>query len=306
MQEGVPFKVDEIEAGVWDAGQIQARRRRLGAAAGADRLGVAIIEVEPGCRSTPPHSHVDEDEVFLVLAGSGLSYQSSGSRDARTYEIGVDDVLLHPSSGDAHTLIAGDDGLAVLVVAEGSRTGLTWLPRTRQFWIGRRWTPPDSPSPFVADSQLEPLELPEPTAERPPTIRNLADLPLSEGSIGQLAYATRDAREMGSRQLVLATDAMPPNTHNTELHFHSAREECWYVRGGSGVARIGEDAYELGPGSFLLRRANTGIGHRIEVGSEGMDLVTMGDLIPGDVCVYPELGTFKPARGVELPLTELP
>jgi hypothetical protein len=27
----------------------------------------------------------------------------------------------------------------------------------------------------------------------------------------------------------------------------------------------------------------------------------LGDLIPGDVCVYPEKRTFRPARGVELP-----
>ena len=57
----------------------------------------------------------------------------------------------------------------------------------------------------------------------------------------------------------------------------------------------------LRAGSFWLRRENTGVGHRIEVGPEGMELVTMGDLIPGDVVVYPEKRTFKPARGLELP-----
>ena len=94
---------------------------------------------------------------------------------------------------------------------------------------------------------------------------------------------------------------MPPNTHNTELHFHSAREEAWFVRGGRGIARLGEDAHELRAGSFWLCRENPGVGHRIEVGPDGMQLVTMGDLIPGDVCVYPEKRTFKPARGLELP-----
>jgi len=301
MDHGLPIHIDDVEAGSWHHGELRARRRRLGAAANAERLGVAIIEIEAGSRSTPPHSHVDEDEVFLVLDGSGLSYQSAGSDDARAYEIGVDDVLWHPSGGDAHTLIADDDGLTVLVVAEGSRTGLTWLPRTRQFWIGRRWSPPDMPPPFAADAELGPLEVPEPTAERPPTIRNLADLTVEEGRIGQLAYATRDVREMGSRRLVLATDAMPPDTHNTDLHFHSAREECWFVRAGGGTARVGDDAFDLRAGSFWLRRANGGIGHRIEVGPDGMDLVTMGDLIPGDVCAYPEKGTVKLARGVEIP-----
>jgi uncharacterized cupin superfamily protein len=301
MPDELPIHIDDVRSRRWDYGEIGTTRRRLGAAAGAIRLGIALIEIDPGKRSTPPHSHADEDEAFLVLAGTGLSYQSSGPDDVRTYAIGVDDLLWHPANGDAHTLIAGEDGLTVLVAAEGSRTNITYLPRTGQFWLGPAWTPATSAHPFEADAELGPLELPEPVRERPPTIRNLADLPVTEGRDGQLAYATRDVRQMGSERLVLAQDEMPPDTHNTELHFHSAREEAWFVRSGHGIARLGEEAHPLETGSFWLCRANTGVGHRIEVGAEGMQLITIGDLIPGDVCVYPEKQTFKPARGVELP-----
>ena len=189
----------------------------------------------------------------------------------------------------------------MLVAAEGSRTNITYLPRTKQFWLGPAWSPADSAHPFDADAALGPLELPEPTRQRPPTIRNLAELPLQEGRDGRLAYATRDARQIGSDKLVLAQDEMPPDTHNTELHFHSAREEAWFVQSGHGTARLGEEAHPLREGSFWLRTENTGMGHRVEVGSDGMQLVTIGDLIPGDVCVYPEKRTIKPARGVELP-----
>jgi len=301
MPADLPIHIDDVPRSRWEFGEIGASRRRLGVATGAKRLGVALIEIDPGKRSTPPHSHADEDELFLVLAGSGLSYQSSGSKDVRAYPIGVDDLLWHRAGGDAHTLIAGESGLTALVVAEGSRTHITYLPRTRQFWLGPRWSPADTPPPFVADERLGSLDLPEPSAERPPTIRNLSELTLSEGREGRLAYATRDAREMGSDKLVLAQDEMPPETHNTDLHFHSAREEAWFVRRGSGIARLGEVGYPLRAGSFWLCRENTGVGHRIEVGAEGMQLVTMGDLIPGDVCVYPEKRTFRPATGVELP-----
>ena len=190
----------------------------------------------------------------------------------------------------------------MLVVAEGSRTNITWLPRdeavlARPALVAgatrRRRSPP---TPRSARSSSR-----RPTAERPPTIRNLADLPLDEGREGRLAYATRDVRDMGSRRLVLAQDAMPPDTHNTDLHFHSAREEAGSCAAGAGSLGSATTRHELRPGSFWLRRENTGVGHRIEVGPEGMDLVTMGDLIPGDVVVYPEKRTFKPARGVELP-----
>ncbi|HEY2603262.1 MAG TPA: hypothetical protein VGI67_17015 [Thermoleophilaceae bacterium] len=301
MPEPPPIHIDEVKSHRWDAGEIGATRRRLGVAGGAKRLGVALIEIDPGKRSTPPHSHADEDELFLVLAGSGLSYQTSARGDVRTYAIGVDDLLWHPSNGDAHTLIAGDEGLTVLVAAEGTRNHVTYLPRTGQFWLGPVWSPAGSSQPFSADAELGPLELPEPSAERPPTIRNLADLPLEEGREGRLAYATRGSHQLGANKLVLAQDEMPADTHNTDLHFHSAREEAWFVRGGSGIARLGEEGYPLRAGSFWLSPENTGVGHRIEVGPDGMQLVTMGDLIPGDVCVYPEKRTFRPARGVEIP-----
>jgi uncharacterized cupin superfamily protein len=302
MPEGLPIHVDDVPRERREAGEIATTRRRLGAAAGAKRLGVALIEIDPGARSSPPHSHADEDEAFLVLAGGGLSYQCSEPGDARTYEVGVDDLLWHPANGDAHALIAGDEGMTVLVAAEGSRTNITYLPRTGQFWLGPRWTPADTPHPFAADAELGPLELPEPTAERPPTIRNLADLPLEEGREGRIAYATRGTFAMGADKLVLAQDEMPPDTHNTDLHFHTAREEAWFVRSGSGIARLGEDAHEVRPGSFWFARENTGVGHRVEVGPEGMQLVTIGDLIPGDICIYPEKRTFRPGRGFELPL----
>ena len=302
MPDDLPIHIDDVPSSRWEFGEIGAARRRLGVATGAKRLGVALIEIDPGRRSTPPHSHADEDELFLVLAGSGLSYQTSGPQDARTYAIGVDDLLWHPAGGDAHTLIAGESGLTVLVVAEGSRTHVTYLPRTHQFWLGPRWSPADTPH-SVRRRRARSARSSFPS--RPPSGRprsaTSAELTLNEGREGRLAYATRDARDMGSDKLVLAQDEMPPETHNTDLHFHSAREEAWFVRSGSGIARLGEDGYPLRAGSFWLCRENTGVGHRIEVGPEGMQLVTMGDLIPGDVCVYPEKRTFRPARGVELP-----
>jgi uncharacterized cupin superfamily protein len=262
---------------------------------------VAIIEIDPGRRSTPPHCHADEDEAFLVLAGSGLSWQRSPAGEVRTYAVGVDDLVLHRANREAHTLVAGPEGLTVLVVAEGSRTNITHLPRTNQFWLGPAWSPADTPNPFEADAALAPLEIPEPTAERPPTVRNLADLPLHEGREGRLAWATRDLRDMGSDRLVIAHDDMPPGAHTTDLHFHTRTEEAWLVREGGGIARLGEDAHELRAGSFWLAREDTGVGHRIEVGPDGMSLLTMGDLAPGDVVVYPEKRTWRPARGVELP-----
>ena len=73
------------------------------------------------------------------------------------------------------------------------------------------------------------------------------------------------------------------------------------VRSGHGVARPGGKARPLQSGSFWQCPQDTGVGHPIEVGANGMQLLSIGNLIPGDVCVYPEKRTFKTARGVELP-----
>lgn len=297
-----PLHADDVPEQRWEAGELAATRRRLGDAAGCHRLGVAIIAVDPGRRSTPPHSHADEEEVFFVLEGSGLSWQSSGARDVRTYAIRAGDFVVHPAGGDAHTLIAGDAGLTVLVVAEGSRTHITWLPRTRQFWLGPRWSPGDSPPPFAADAEAGPLPVPEPTTERPPTIRNLDELALSAGTKGRFAWATRDARGCGGRRLVLAHDAMPADTFTTARHFHTTREEAFYVLAGGGAARIGDAAHDLRPGSFFVRPPDSGVPHRIEVGPDGMELLTMGDLVPADLCVYPDSGKVRIASGVWVPI----
>ncbi|MEA2126475.1 MAG: hypothetical protein QOI80_3257 [Solirubrobacteraceae bacterium] len=294
-----PIHIDDVTPQRWEVGELAATRWRLGAAAAARTIGVAVIAIDPGKRATPPHSHADEEEQVFVLEGGGLSYQTAGSKDARAYEIRSGDFLWHPAGGDAHTLIAGPDGLKVLIVAEGSRTNITYLPRTKQFWLGPRWSPADSPPPFVADARLDPLAIPEP-AERPASIKHLDELELHEGRDGELAYATRHLTTKEEAQLVLAHDRMPPDTHTTELHFHSTREEAWYVLSGSGHARLGGERFALRPGSFFLRRPNGGVGHRIEVGPEGMDLLTMGDLVGGDLWVYPERNTVHLAKGVEV------
>lgn len=296
-----PIRVDEVPRHSWNAGEIQATRRRLGAATGAARLGVAIIDIAPGARSTPPHSHADEDELFFVLEGGGLSWQSSGSKDVRTYEIGEGDLLFHASNGDAHTLIAGDDGLQVLVLAEGSRTNITYLPRTRQFWLGPRWSPADSAPPFVADAELGPLEVPPPTPERPSAIVALADCPATTEHNGRSRTTYRvPSRAAGCERLVLAVDELEPGARSCVMHWHTVREECFLVLEGTGSAQIGEARHELGPGSFFLRPADTGIPHAIDAGPEGLRYVTMGDLLPGDLCFYPDSNKVSLGRGLNV------
>ena len=44
---------------------------------------------------------------------------------------------------------------------------------------------------------------------------------------------------------------LPPGRESTEHHYHDADEEFLYVLSGRGIARIGDDSFDIGPGDFM-------------------------------------------------------
>src|SRR5579862_6687304 len=94
---------DDVEWTRIDNGPLRGMRQRLGAAAGATRAGLSRYRMGPGERAMPAHVHADEEEIFYVLAGSGLSWQ-----DGRTYAVSAGDCLVHLAAKEAHTIVAGD------------------------------------------------------------------------------------------------------------------------------------------------------------------------------------------------------
>src|SRR3954452_5044215 len=113
---------------------MRATFRALGRAAGASAVGVARIDVEPGCRPGPVHQHSSEEEIFFVLEGSGLAWN-----DGAVHEIGPGDTLVYLPGGPLHTLIAGDEGLSVLAYGENHAPALVRLPRAGMVRRGEVW-----------------------------------------------------------------------------------------------------------------------------------------------------------------------
>ena len=113
----------------------------------------------------PVHVHGDEEELFYVLAGEGLSWQ-----DGRTYAVRQGDCILHRPGAEAHTIAGAGEGLDVLAFGSGSDTGVTWLPRAGAWWLEPRWLPAGGPDPFAAEAAAAPLELPAPQPDHPPSI----------------------------------------------------------------------------------------------------------------------------------------
>ena len=99
--------------------------RELGGAAGSSAVGVSLHRDRAGRAHGPVHVQLgSEEEIFFVLGGSGLAWI-----DGAVHEIGAADTLVYLAEGPAHTLVAGDDGLAVLSFGENADPPLVRLPR---------------------------------------------------------------------------------------------------------------------------------------------------------------------------------
>jgi uncharacterized cupin superfamily protein len=266
-------------------GEIAARIRDLGSAAGSFRAGVQLFEIPPSARATPAHVHADEEEHVYVLDGGGRSWQ-----DGKTYAIAAGDCLLHRVHEEAHTLIAGPDGLTVLAFGPRAESNLTWLPHAQVMRVGARWLPVEVDSPYAAETAAGPLPLPgadEP--ERPPTIAALEDVPPSEDHRGKVHQKTRRiGRMLGAETTGMRHVRIAAGAHGTPHHCHGAEEELFVVLGGEGVVRLGDERFGVRRGSVVARPPGTGVAHSFVAGEQGLEMLTWGTIEPNDIAYYPD------------------
>ncbi|MDX6704142.1 MAG: hypothetical protein QOF26_4368 [Baekduia sp.] len=276
---------DQVAAEEVAVGELRGRWRDLGSAAGSFRAGVSLAEIAPGARSTPVHVHADEEELFYVLAGSGLSWQ-----DGATYAIAAGDCLLHRVHEQAHTLIAGDGGLTVLAFGPRSEANITWLGHAGVMRVGPRWLPPEL-APYDAEAAAGALALPDPSADRPPTILGIDEIPPTEHHRGKVHQKIRPiGTALGAETTGMRHVRMVPGTHGTPHHCHGAEEELFVVLGGDGVLRLGEDRHAVGRGSVVARPPGTGVAHSFIAGESGLEYLGWGTREPNDICFYPDSG----------------
>jgi uncharacterized cupin superfamily protein len=280
-----PFCVhwDDVEPRRIDRGELQGSRVRLGVAAGAQRIGLSRYLLGPGERPMPVHVHADEEEIFYVLGGTGLSWQ-----DGRTYRIGTGDTIVHRASTVAHTVIAGGAGLDVLAFGGGSDTHMTFLPRAGAWWMGPRWLPHDGPNPFVLEVAAGPLDVPDPQPERPPGIVALTDVSAPHRVNGDVASIRRDlGRAAGSQTTGLKHMIIDPHGLGAVPHCHSTEEELFVVLEGDGKLLLGDDEHAVRAGHVVARPPGTGVAHTFRADGAGLTLLAYGTRDPGDICFYP-------------------
>jgi uncharacterized cupin superfamily protein len=263
---------DDVERERRDVGEMRATFRGLGEAAGATVVGVARIDVDPGCRPGPVHQHASEEEIFFVLEGSGLAWI-----DGAVHEIGVGDTIVYLANGPEHTVIAGPDGLSVLAYGENHDPALVRLPRAGMARRGALWLELSADDPLQREAAAGPLELPEPTP-RPSYIVALEDVELETEEVGDVATTERDvARAAGSVRTGLRYNTVPAGKLNCPPHWHGDEHELFVVLEGGGELLLYDNQGEVAETHALraghcVARPGPGrrLAHALRGGPDGM------------------------------------
>jgi uncharacterized cupin superfamily protein len=122
--------------------EFQARLGAIGQRVGAKKMGCMLIEVPPGKRAFPFHSHNANEEMFVILEGSG-EVRIGGSR----HPIRKGDLIACPPGGpeSAHQIInTGREVLRYLGISTMIRPELAEYPDSGKF--GFRADIPDGES----------------------------------------------------------------------------------------------------------------------------------------------------------------
>jgi uncharacterized cupin superfamily protein len=282
--DGLVVNWNDVPSRAVEFGPIAGHWSNLGEAAGTVDTGLRRIQIAPGKRSTPVHTHAAEEEVFFVLAGTGLSYQGES-----TYEVRQGDCLVHLPKAAAHTLIAGDDGLDVLAFGERRPPESAFLPRAGVSWLGPTWvTAGEGPHPFAREAAVGELELGT-LQPRPATIVNLDDVELKAEGKGRFEHQSRDlGRAAGSRRVGLRYVRLEAGVQSWPLHCHTCEEEIFVVLEGEGTFVLGDDEHPLRRGDVVARPAGQGVAHAVQGGDGGLTYLAFGERDTGDVIWYPK------------------
>ena len=280
---------DDVQGGRPERPGLGGTWRRLGAAAGSVGVGLSRIVLGPGEVSTPAHSHTSDEEIFFVLAGSGLSWQ-----DGATHEIRAGDCLVHRARGPAHTLRAGDGGLDVLAYGNRHPVGGTHLPLVGGYWLAAPNVWLDvSPGENLFDRAPN-LDWPEPT----PRPDSIVDLDSVEGAFG--GSVKHLGRAAGATQSGLNWVSLPPGEEGAPPHCHSAEEELFVILDGDGTLELWspprpgdpfqtepQETHPLRAGHVVSRPPATRVPHSLRAGDAGLTYLAYGTKDPNDIGYYP-------------------
>jgi uncharacterized cupin superfamily protein len=282
---------DQVECRRVAVGDAAATWTDLGKAGGSVATGLKRVQIEPGKRSTPVHVHDAEEEIFYVMAGTGLSWQ-----DGKTCHIAAGDCIVDVAGGPAHTLIAGAHGLDVLVFGTRRPSPTARLPRAGVAWLGRTWIELGrEPHPWAREAGAGEFVVPEP-GERPGNVVAVDVVDEWEMAHGDVASRWRGlGRAAGACAIGLNHVSVASSRLGCPPHVHSAEEEIFVVLQGAGQLLLYEPAravdapleYPVLPGSVVVRVSGSGVPHAFRAGDAGLVLLAFGERLGNDATYYP-------------------
>jgi uncharacterized cupin superfamily protein len=102
--------------------------KSLGDETGLKNIGIHLITIAPGDKSTEFHSHKYEEEAIYVLSGHGTEVIGGES-----YAIGPGDFIGLPAGGPAHeTVNSGSEPLVCLVIGQRLAQDVVDYPRRQK------------------------------------------------------------------------------------------------------------------------------------------------------------------------------
>jgi uncharacterized cupin superfamily protein len=122
----------DVPAKTRDGATVSRERRDLGRAAGSVRTGLKLVTVRPGKLGVPPHCHSAEEEIFVVLEGSGDLLLGKKEVPVRAGHV----IARPPATGVAHTIRSGLDGLTYLAYGTRVPNDICFYPRSGKVALG--------------------------------------------------------------------------------------------------------------------------------------------------------------------------
>ncbi len=94
---------------------------------------------------------------------------------------------------------------------------------------------------------------------------------------------------VGMQRIGIHLVRLPPGRESTELHYHDSDEEFLYILSGRGIAEIGDERFEVGPGDFMGFEAQSKPHAMNNPFDEDLVYLMGGERNISDVVHYPRL-----------------
>ncbi len=94
----------------------------------SEHIGVTLISYEPGVRSPIGHSHREQEEVYVVVSGSGQAKLDDEIVDVRAWDV----VRVAPATVRAFS--SGPEGLELLAIGSDRPEGGDGVLAPDDFW----------------------------------------------------------------------------------------------------------------------------------------------------------------------------